>query len=275
MNDNELIQVAKEIRKDIVTMAYVAPAQNHPAPSLSCADLMTVLYFDVMRIDPKNPKWEDRDRFILSKGHACPCQYAALARKGYFSREELWKVRGFEVMLQGHPDMKKIPGIDMTSGSLGNGLSAGLGMALYAKAKKKDFHTFVIVGDGEAQEGAIWEAAITAAARKLDNLTCIIDYNHLQSCGSTDKIAPMHPFVDKWKAFGWETIEIDGHDVHQIRSALRMSVAGMGRPTAIIAHTIKGKGVSFMEGNNIWHARRPTDEEYKQAMKELEEGYVR
>lgn len=275
MTDNDLIQIAKEIRKDIVTMAYVAPAQNHPAPSLSCADLMAVLYFDVLRIDPSNPKWEERDRFILSKGHACPCQYAALAKRGFFPREELWKVRGFNVMLQGHPDMKKIPGIDMTSGSLGNGLSAGIGMALYGKAKKKDYHVFVIIGDGEAQEGAIWEAAITAAAKKLNNLTCIIDYNHLQSCGAVDTIAPMHPFTDKWKAFGWETIEIDGHDIHEIKSALRMSMAGDGRPTAIIAHTIKGKGVSFMEGNNIWHARRPTEEEYNQAMKELEEGYIR
>lgn len=273
MNELELCGIAKEIRKDIVTMSYRAPAQIHPAPSLSCVDLITALYFEIMRVDPQNPKWADRDRFILSKGHACPALYAALARRGYFSRDELWKVRGIGNMLQGHPDMKKIPGVDMTSGSLGNGLSAGVGMALYGRAKKKDYKTFVIVGDGEAQEGAIWEAAITAASKKLDNLVCVVDYNHLQSCGEVDVIAPMHPFVDKWSAFGWETIEINGHDMREICSALRRGCANRGRPTAIIAHTIKGRGVSFMEYNNIWHARRPTDAEYAQAMRDIEGGY--
>lgn len=274
MTEMELTGIAKEIRKDIVTMAYRAPAVLHPAPALSCTDLVTALYFAVMHLDPSQPRWAERDRFILSKGHACPCQYAALARRGFFDREELWKARGIGQMLQGHPDMKKIPGIDMTSGSLGNGLSAGAGMALYAKAKHMNFRTYVIVGDGETQEGAIWEAALTASAKRLDNLVCIVDYNHLQSCGVIDTISPMYPFADKWKSFGWETIEIDGHDMHAILSALRRASDNNGRPTAIIAHTIKGKGVSFMENNNIWHARRPTDDEYRQAIADIEEGYV-
>lgn len=270
MTISELEKTAKQIRCDIVDTNFKASSVTHPAPSLSCADIVTALYFKIMNIDPENPKWENRDRFIMSKGHAYLVYYSALARREYFSVDELPKVRGINSMLQGHPDMKKTPGVDITAGSLGNGLSAGAGMAFYAKAKKKKYKVYVIVGDGESQEGAIWEAALTSAAYKLDNLICIVDYNHFQSCGCVENIIPMHSFEEKWHAFGWEVLTVNGHDMKEIVSALEVARNSVGRPTVIIAHTIKGKGVSFMEHNNEWHAKKLTEEQYIQAVKEIE-----
>ena len=227
-----------------------------------------------MNIDPQNPKGEDRDRFIISKGHAYLGYYATLARRGYFSVNELPTVRAINSILQGHPDMKKTPGVDMTAGSLGNGLSVGAGMALYAKSKKKKFKTYVLVGDGESQEGAIWEAALTSPALKLDNLICIVDYNHYQSCGCVENIVPMHSLEEKWHAFGWEVLTMNGHDISEIVSTLDVARNSAGRPTVIIAHTVKGKGVSFMEHNNEWHAKKLNVEQYKIAVKDIEEGIV-
>ena len=272
MNISELEIIAKQIRRDIVDMNYKATSQTHPGPSLSCADIVTALYFNIMNIDPKNPKWEDRDRFIMSKGHAYLVWYAALARRGYFSPDILPTVRGINSKLQGHPDMKKTPGVDMTAGSLGNGLSLGAGMALYAKANKKNFKVYAIVGDAECQDGAIWEAALTSAAYKLNNLICIVDYNHYQSSGCVDNIIPMHPMEDKWRAFGWEVLTMNGHDMSDIVSTLEVARNSVGRPTVIIAHTIKGKGVSFMEHNNAWHSKILSEQEYKIAVKDIEEG---
>ena len=272
MKLNELENAAKQIRRDIIDINIKAPAVTHTGPALSCTDIVTTLYFNIMNVDPQNPKWEDRDRFILSKGHACPVLYSALARKGYFSADELPKLRGINTFLQGHPDMKKTPGVDMTSGSLGNGLSVGVGMALYAKTMKKNFKVYVIVGDGECQEGAVWEAALTAAAYKLDNLICIVDYNHFQSSGCVDSIIPMHPFEAKWQAFGWEVLTMNGHDMSAILSTFEVAKNSIGRPTVIIAHTVKGKGVSFMEHHNEWHAKYLSEEQYKTAVKEIEEG---
>lgn len=266
---NELEKQAKQIRRDIVDMNFNASSPTHPGPALSCADIITALYFKIMNIDPKNPKWEDRDRFILSKGHAYLVWYAALARRGYFPTDILFSVRGINSLLQGHPDMRKTPGIDMTAGSLGNGLSAGTGMALYAKKTNKKFKTYVIIGDGEAQEGAIWEAALTAAAYKLDNLVCIVDYNHFQSSGCVDTIIPMHSFEDKFRAFGWEVLAVNGHDMKAILSAFDVARNSAGRPTAIIAHTVKGKGVSFMEHNNEWHSKKLSEEQYKIAVNDI------
>jgi len=225
-----------------------------------------------MNIDPKNPAWADRDRLILSKGHACPVIYAALAQRGYFPMEWLKDVRRVGGNLQGHPDMNKTPGVDMTAGSLGNGLSAGLGMAYYLKDQAKNSQVFVILGDGELQEGNVWEAAITAPALKLDNLIAIVDYNHFQSTGATDDIVPIEPIVDKWRAFNWNVIEINGHSMEEVVSALERGVAFRGRPTVVVAHTVKGKGVSFMEHNNDWHQKIPTEAEYAQARKEITEG---
>lgn len=262
---------ANQIRKDIVDIAYKANGPSHPAPALSCCDIVTALYFEIMHVRPEEPQWPDRDRLILSKGHACPVVYAALARKGFFPVEELMTVRQMGSRLQGHPDMKKTPGIDMTSGSLGNGLSLGEGMALYAKRFSKAFKTFVILGDGEIQEGVVWEAVLSAGALKLDNLIAIVDYNHLQSCGSVEEILPMEPMKAKWEAFNWNVLTINGHNMEEVVSALQIAANYKGRPTVIIAHTVKGKGVSYMEHNNTWHQNIPTEAEYLRAMRELEE----
>lgn len=272
MTINELGNEAKQIRRDIIDTNYKATTITHPAPSLSCTDILTALYFKILNIDPQNPKWENRDRFIISKGHAYLGYYATLARSGYFSIDELPTVRAINSMLQGHPDMNKTPGVDMTAGSLGNGLSIGAGMALYAKSKKKKFKTYVLIGDGESQEGAIWEAVLSAAALKLDNLICIVDYNHYQSCGCVENIVPMHSLEEKWHAFGWEVLTINGHNMNEIVSALEVAKNSVGRPTVIIAHTVKGKGVSFMEHNNEWHAKTLNEEQYKIAIKDIEEG---
>lgn len=265
---------AKQLRRDIIDIAYKANGPSHPGPALSCADIVTVLYYDIMHIRPQEPRWENRDRLILSKGHACPAVYAALARKGYFPVEDLLRVRHVDSYLQGHPDMNKTPGIDMTTGSLGNGLSLGVGMALYAKHFHKDFRTFVILGDGELQEGVVWEGAMSAGALGLDNLIAVVDYNHWQSCGRVEDILCMEPMTAKWEAFGWYVLEANGHDLRELATAFRAAMAHEGQPAVIIAHTVKGKGISYMENNNIWHQSKLTDAQYAQAMQELEEEKI-
>jgi transketolase len=268
MSIEELEKMAAVIRCDIIEMICTAAA-GHPGGSLSSADIVTALYFRIMRIDPEDPGWPDRDRFILSKGHACPVWYAALAERGYFDKAHLATLRRLDSILQGHPTMNKTPGIDMTVGSLGHGLSAGLGMALSGKLRKKDYHVWVIIGDGESQEGSIWEAAMAASKWKLDNLTAILDYNHLQNDDSVDKVMPIDPLIDKWKAFGWHVIEIDGHNMKEIVDALEAAKAFKGMPTMIVANTVKGKGVSFMENVCEWHGKAPCQEEADKALAEL------
>ncbi len=270
MTIQDLKRTANQLRRDIIEIAYKANGPSHPAPALSCCDIVTALYYEIMNVRPKEPNWPDRDRLILSKGHACPVVYSALARKGFFPVEDLMTIRHTGSHLQGHPDMKKTPGIDMTSGSLGNGLSLGEGMALYAKRNRKKYQVFVILGDGELQEGVVWEAAISSGALKLDNLIAVVDYNHLQSCGSVEEILPMEPLRNKWEDFGWNVLAINGHNMEEIVSALQVAVNYSGRPTVIIAHTVKGKGVSFMEHDNSWHQRIPSDAQYIKAMCELE-----
>ena len=264
----ELRSMAMTIRCDIIDMITTANA-GHPGGSLSAADIVTALYFRVMRIDPTNLNWQDRDRFILSKGHACPVWYAALAERGYYDKAHLGTLRQLNSILQGHPDMNKTPGIDMTAGSLGHGLSAGLGMALSGKMKKKDYHVWIIIGDGESQEGSIWEAAMSGAKWKLDNLTAILDHNNLQNDDCVDTEMPIEPVTDKWRAFGWHVVEIDGHDMEAIVEALKNAKSFQGMPTIIIAHTIKGKGVSFMENVVDWHGKAPCKEEAVQALEEI------
>jgi len=264
----ELEKTARQIRRDIITMIYQA-GDGHPGPSLSCADLVTALYFAVMNVEPADPHWPRRDRLILSKGHACPAVYAALARKGYFDAAELPRLRSLGSILQGHPDMLKTPGIDFSSGSLGNGISAGLGMALAARISGLDYHTYVICGDGELQEGIVWEAAMAAKRYQVGNLTVLVDYNGVQSGGRIEEISGLEPLVPKWEAFGWHCQEIDGHDFTEILTAIEEAKAVPDRPSVIAARTVKGKGVSFIENNNAWHKRVPTREEWEQAMKEL------
>lgn len=268
MTIEELKNMAVTIRCDIIDMIYTANA-GHPGGSLSSADIVTALYFRVMRTDPRDPSWPDRDRFILSKGHACPVWYAALAERGYFDKSHLGTLRRIDSMLQGHPDMLKTPGVDMTTGSLGHGLSAGLGMALSGKLRKKDYHVWVIIGDGESQEGSIWEAAMAGAKWKLDNLTAILDYNHLQNDYYVDDEMPIEPVADKWQAFGWHVIEIDGHNMEEIVEALERAKSYKGAPIMIIADTIKGKGVSYMENMADWHGRAPCKEEAERALEEI------
>jgi transketolase len=268
MSIEELEKMAAVIRCDIIEMICTAEA-GHPGGSLSAADIVTALYFRVMRVDPANPRWPDRDRFILSKGHACPVWYAALAERGYFEKPHLATLRQLDSILQGHPDMNKTPGIDMTAGSLGHGLSAGLGMALSGKMRQKDYHVFVVIGDGESQEGSIWEAAMSGAKWKLDNLTAILDYNNLQNDYAVDETMPIAPVPDKWKAFGWNVVEIDGHNMQDVVDALEGAKSHKGSPTMIIANTIKGKGVSYMENVCEWHGKAPCKEEADQALAEL------
>jgi transketolase len=269
MEISNLREKAREIRKDIIEIAYKAQGPTHVGPALSCADIVTALYFKIMKIDPVNPRWEERDRFILSKGHACPVLYAALAERGYFDKSLLPSVRRINSKLQGHPDMNKTPGVDMTSGSLGNGISTGLGIALTLKIRQIHSNVFVILGDGESQEGLVWETAMAAPQLGVDNLIAIIDYNHIQSCGYTDRILSLEPLQAKWEAFGWKVFEMNGHDMEDIVNKLEMAVGFKGRPTVLIAHTIKGKGVSFMENQVAWHAGIPTQEQYEQALTEL------
>jgi transketolase len=270
MSIEELEAMAVNIRCDIIEMICTAKA-GHPGGSLSAADVVTALYFRVMNIDPKNPDWPDRDRFILSKGHACPVWYAALAERGYFDKSHLGTLRQINSILQGHPDMNKTPGIDMTAGSLGQGMSAGLGMALSGKLREKDYHVWVIIGDGEMQEGSVWESAMSAAKWKLDNLTYVLDRNNLQNDYFVDIEMPIEPVADKWRAFNWNVMEIDGHDMEQIVEALETAKTIKGKPTIIIAKTVKGKGVSYMENVAEWHGKAPCKEEAEQALKEIRE----
>ncbi len=259
---------ATEIRKDIVTMVGVAKS-GHPGGSLSAADILSALYFHVMRHDPKSPSWPDRDRFVLSKGHASPVLYAALAVAGYYPREEIITFRHIDSRLQGHPDMKKLPGVEFTTGSLGQGLSGACGMAIAGKLDGKDYRVFCMIGDGESEEGQIWEAAMAAAHFKLDNLVAITDFNGLQIDGPICEIMTVLPIPEKWKAFGWNVIEIDGHDYAQILDALSPERKVEGKPTMIVAHTVKGKGVSFMENVCDWHGKAPSTEQVEQALAEL------
>ena len=268
MSVEELKKVAATIRCDIIDMICTAQA-GHPGGALSATDIVTALYFRVMRIDPNNPGWPDRDRFILSKGHACPVWYAALAEKGYFEKSHLKTLRRIGSILQGHPDMNKTPGIDMTAGSLGQGLSAGVGMALSGKLMQKDFHVWVVIGDGESQEGSIWEASMAASKWKLDNLTAILDYNHLQNDDSVDVLMPIDSPIDKWKAFGWHVLEIDGHNMEEVVDALEAAKAFKGMPTMIVANTVKGKGVSYMENICEWHGKAPSEDQAIAALDEI------
>jgi transketolase len=266
-----LKEKAKEVRVNIIDMIFIAQS-GHPGGALSAADLMTALYFDILKIDPKNPHWPDRDRLILSKGHACPVWYSCLAMRGYFPMKELKTLRKFESILQGHPDMRKTPGIDMTTGSLGQGLSLGVGMALEGKLVKKNYHIYVILGDGEINEGQVWEAAASASKYKLDNLTAIIDKNGLQMDGFTDKVMSMDPIDKKFEAFNWQVMTINGHDMKEILITLEKAKKNKNKPVCIIANTIKGKGVSFMENIRKWHGKAPNQQEYEIAIKEIEEN---
>lgn len=271
MTNQELKETAVEIRKGIVTAVHSA-ASGHPGGSLSAADIFTYLYFEEMNIDPKDPKKEERDRLVLSKGHVAPGLYATLAQRGYFPKKDLKTLRHTGSYLQGHPDMKHIPGVDMSSGSLGQGLSAAVGMALAGKMKKKDYRVYAVTGDGEIQEGQIWEAAMFAGARKLDNLVVIVDNNNLQIDGAVSDVCSPYPIDKKFEAFNFHVINIDGNDFDEIRAALKEARETKGMPTAIIAKTIKGKGVSFMEDQAGWHGKAPNDEEYRIAMDELEKA---
>jgi len=271
MNEERLQQLqsaAKVIRRDIVTMLAEA-GSGHPGGSLSAADIVTALYFEVMNVNPEQPKWPERDRFVLSKGHAAPVLYAALAERGYFEPAELKTLRKLGSRLQGHPDMKKLPGVEMSTGSLGQGFSAANGMALAGKVDKKDYRVYVLLGDGEIQEGQVWEAAMLASHYKLDNLTAFLDYNGLQIDGPTEEVMSSGSLADKWRAFGWHVIEIDGHDIKQILEAVEKAKVTTGQPTLILAHTIKGKGVSFMENQVGWHGKAPNAEQVQQALEEL------
>jgi transketolase len=261
------------IRKDIVKMVLDA-GSGHPGGSLSVADIVSVLFFDVMTHDPSNPCWEGRDRFILSKGHACPAVYAALAEGGYFPREELDTLRKFGSRLQGHPDMCKLPGLEASTGSLGQGLSIASGLALAMKIDGKSNRVYCLMGDGELDEGQIWEAAMTASHFGLDNLCGIVDRNGLQIDGRTDDIKTLEPLADKWRAFGWNVIEIDGHNVTEISGAMNRFRHTHFRPTVLIAHTIKGKGVSFMENQAGWHGKAPSKEQAEAALMELSQEVV-
>lgn len=270
----ELKLMANTIRQDIVEIAYKAGGPSHPAPALSCTDVLTALYFRILNIDQENPQMEDRDRVILSKGHACPALYSALAERGFFPKDWLYTIRQLNSKLQGHPDMTKTPGIDMTSGSLGCGLSAGLGMALFLKQQGKNSRVFVILGDGEMQEGPVWEALMSAPAFHTDNLIAIVDNNHFQSCDAIEKIIPFPNMRKVWEDFGWNTIEINGHDMDNIVFNLDMAYRYRGKPTCIIANTVKGKGVSYMEYDNEWHQKIPSEEQYYLAIKELQEERI-
>lgn len=268
MNSLELQIQATKIRKGILTEVFNANS-GHPGGSLSAADMYTYLFFEEMNIDPSNPKDENRDRFVLSKGHTSPGLYSALAHRGYFDVEELSTFRKLGTRLQGHPCMNETPGVDMSSGSLGQGLSAACGMALAGKLQNKDYRVFCLVGDGEIQEGQIWEAAMFAGAKNLSNLTLIVDNNGLQIDGKVEDVCSVYPIAAKFEAFNFATIEIDGHNFDEIRAALDKAKATKGKPTAIIMKTVKGKNISFMEDNAGWHGKAPNDEEYEIAMKEL------
>ena len=271
MNKLELMKTANEIRKGIVTALHSAKA-GHPGGSLSATEIFTYLYFEEMNVDPKDPKKADRDRFVLSKGHTAPGLYSTLAQKGFFPKEDLVTLRHTGSYLQGHPDMKHIPGVDMSSGSLGQGISAAVGMAIAGKLDNADYRVYTLLGDGEIQEGQVWEASMLAAHRKLDNLVVIVDNNNLQIDGAITEVNSPYPIDKKFEAFNFHVINIDGNDFDQIEAAFKEARDTKGMPTAIIAKTIKGKGVSFMEDQAGWHGKAPNDEQYAQAMEELEKA---
>ncbi len=269
MNTAELKQMADHLRMTAVEMVYKGK-DGHPGPALSIADIMAVLYFDEMKLDPSNPDWEDRDRFILSKGHACPIYYAALSERGYFGEKiEDFKLRALGSKFQGHPTMQKTKGVDMTSGSLGNGIAVACGMAIAGKYRKKDYYVYTIVGDGELQEGVCWEGINTAAAHKLDNLIVFADKNGWQSGGSVEDTIGNNNLKERFEAFGWHAQEINGHDIDAIKEAIAKAKKEAGKPSVIVCDCIKGKGLSFMENNNAWHKGVPSDEQYQIAVKEL------
>ena len=269
----ELMKTACKVRMGIIEAVFNAKS-GHPGGSLSIADLLTYLYFKEMKVDPKNPKWEDRDRLVLSKGHTAPGLYSVLAQKGYFPEEELKGLRQVGRMLQGHPDMKTIPGIDMSSGSLGQGISVACGMALSGKISNKDYRVFTILGDGDIQEGQVWEAAMFAGFRKLDNLIAIVDNNGLQIDGKIDDVNSPYPIDEKFKAFNWHVINLDdAHDFDKIEAAFKEAESVTDKPVVIVQKSVKGKGVSFMENNAAWHGSAPNAEQYEQAMSELKAAY--
>ncbi|MGE5579883.1 MAG: transketolase [Bacillota bacterium] len=261
-------RIAHTLRRHVVEMVGKA-GSGHPGGSLSAADIMAVLYFgDVLKVDPANPAWPDRDRFVLSKGHAAPILYAALAERGFFPVEILPTLRQLGSILQGHPDARKVPGVEVSTGSLGQGLSLAVGMALAGKIDRKSYRVWALVGDGESEEGQIWEAAMSAAHYKLDNLTAIVDHNHLQIDGPVCEVMTPEPMADKWRAFGWDVVEVDGHNVRDLLTAFKAPPV-QGKPRAIIAETVKGKGVSYMEGLAAWHGKAPKGEELDRALAEL------
>lgn len=268
LREEALREMARQIRIDVVDSLFHA-GSGHPGGSLSAAEIMSVLYFYKMNVDPAKPGKEDRDRFVLSKGHAAPVYYAALAERGFFSREELKTLRKIDSRLQGHPDRTKTPGVDMSTGSLGQGISAAAGMALYAKKENKPFRVYCLIGDGEMQEGQVWEAMMAAAHYRLGNLTVLLDNNNLQIDGSVDKVMSIYPVKEKAQAFGWQVLEVDGHDVKALSAALDESCADADTPTFIICKTTKGKGVSFMENQAGWHGAAINEEQYRMAMREL------
>jgi transketolase len=267
----ELQEIAKRVRREIVEMTGAAKS-GHPGGSLSAVEILVELYFDYMRIDPKNPGWADRDRFILSKGHAAPVLYAVMAEAGYAETPvgQLNTLRKLGSVYQGHPDVRFIHALDASTGSLGEGLSLGIGMALAARLDGRPYRTYVLLGDGEIQEGQVWEAAMAAPFHKIDNLVAIVDYNRIQLDGFVKDIMEVAPLAEKWRAFGWNTLEINGHDLAAVRRALEQAEAAKGKPTCIVAHTIKGKGVSFMENNPKFHGTAPTPDEVKLALQELQ-----
>ena len=271
MDIKELTKKAVEIRKGIIEAVYWAQS-GHPGGSLSVADILTVLYFHEMNIKPEEPNWEDRDRLVLSKGHCSPALYSCLANRGYFPIEDLKTFRKIDSYLQGHPDKNKVPGVDMTTGSLGQGLSAANGMAIAAKMDNKDYRVYCILGDGEIEEGQIWEAAMTSNKYKLDNLCVIVDNNNLQIDGTIEEVMSSYPIDEKFRSFGFEIIKIDGHDIEEIKKAFEVAKNIKGKPTCIIAKTVKGKGISYMENQVGWHGKAPNEEQYKEAIAELEKG---
>lgn len=264
----ELKEMARTIRQDIVKMVHAA-GSGHPGGSLSATEIVTALYFNVLNLDPANPKWKGRDRFVLSKGHCCPVLYSALARRGFIDIADLDTLRKFGSKLQGHPDMHKCPGVEMSAGSLGNGFGCAVGMAIAAKVRNEDHKVFVLLGDGECQEGSVWEAAMCGAHHQLKNLVAIVDVNRMQILDTTDKVMKIEPLADKWRSFGWKVLEIDGHDMAEVLDTLNYAKSIDG-PVAILAATVKGKGVSFMEDVVKWHGAAPNDKELGLALSEIE-----
>ncbi len=264
----ELQEKAKKVREDIIEEVYHAKS-GHPGGSLSVADILTVLYFKEMKINPENPNWEDRDRLVLSKGHCSPALYSCLANRGFFPVEDLKAFRNINSYLQGHPDKNKVPGVDMTTGSLGQGLSCANGMAIVGKMNQKDYRVYCVLGDGEIEEGQVWEAAMAANKYKLDNLCIVIDNNNLQIDGTIEEVMSSYPIDEKFRSFGFEVIHIDGHDIEEIIKAFEVAKNVKDKPTCIIAKTIKGKGISFMENQAGWHGKAPNEEQYKQAIQSL------